>query len=248
CVFVPSGNSNSYYVSPIAAGEGDTHTMRLSVSKDALQMTTPVTIQMTYEDEKAQSYTASDTIAIPVVQETRLVIENLSAINWAYAGETTSAELPIYNMGKNTINNVKVTVSGDFDVTKNASVFVGNMAPGTSYTYKFNMVPYAGGEATGTIVVTYDDAAGNQLTEEIPFRYEVQSYEPYDPGIDEPIIGPDDPAQPSSPFANLPWKWIAAGGAVVLLALILILRGAKKRKAAKALELDDGDDAIAPVK
>ena len=241
-VFVPSGNSNSYYVQSIPAGGKDSHTMRLSVNKDALQTTTPVSVTMTYEDEKGNDHAASDTIAIPVVQETRLVIENLSPINYAFAGETVQAELPIYNMGKNTISNVKVTVAGDFNVTKNASVFVGNMNAGTSYTYKFNMVPYAGGEATGTITVTYDDAAGNQKAEEVPFKYDVQEYEPYNPGIDEPIIGPDEPVQPANRFANLPWKWIAIGGAVLLLALILIIRGAKKKKAAKALELDDGDD------
>jgi len=241
-VFVPSGNSNSYYISSIPAGSSDTHTMRLSVNKDAAQMTTPVSITMAYEDEKAKSFTASDTIAIPVVQETRLVIENLSPITYAFAGETTSAELPIYNMGKNVISNVKVKVEGDFDVTKNASVFVGNMNAGTSYTYKFNMVPYGGGEATGTITVSYDDAAGNQQLQEIPFKYTVQSYEPYDPGVDEPIVDPGIQPQPAGPFANLPWKWIAVGGAVLLVALILIIRGAKKRKAAKALELDDADD------
>ena len=239
-VFVPSGSSNAYYVAEIPAGTNSTKSIQLTVSPDAPQATVPVDISMSYEDVNGNKYGANDTIAIPVKQETRLVIDDMSPISWAYAGESTSSQIQFYNMGKNTINNLKVSVSGDFNVTKNPTLFVGNMASGQSSTFKFTLMPYEGGIANGVITFTYDDAAGMQQTVEQPFSFEVQTWD--EPTWDEP--GWDDPGmmEPVPQEKPFPWKWVGLGGGVVLIAALLIIRKARKKKAAKALELEDAEE------
>ena len=65
------------------------HGLFLSVKPDAEQKTTSVNINMTYEDRSGNTYNATDVISIPVMQETRLVVDDIIAPPELYAGMQT---------------------------------------------------------------------------------------------------------------------------------------------------------------
>ena len=144
------------------------------------------------------------------------------------------ANVSYRNMGNNQINNLTISVDGDFDLEGNPVYYVGNMASGRQDTYSFNFYPRQVGECSGTVKFTYEDADGNEhyMTKDFTFNIgEAPVWD--DPGEwDEPIEEPG--------FKMPIWGW-AIAGVVFIVVLILVIKLIKKRKAKKqeAFDLDE---------
>lgn len=230
---IPVNSSNSFYIEKLGKKERIDQAMMLSVKPNAEQRTTPLTVEMAYEDGSGNAFTSKDIISIPVMQETRLEVDDVIAPPGLFAGMQTGVSVQFYNMGKTTLNNLRVTAEGDFDTPESTSYFVGNMESGKSDTYDFSFIPRQGGTMEGKIIFTYEDAAGDQQVLERPFSFEVQAEMPaFDEGMP-----PEDFTEQGGGGKAL---WIVLGVLVLLAgAGIFTWRKIRRKKIRKEMEIDE---------
>jgi hypothetical protein len=234
--FVPVGTSNSYFIDKIGAGESKRHTMTLRCDRDTEPGAKGLTVHMDYEDSKGGTFNSEDTISIKVTQPSKLVIGQLTLPMDPYAGEEACVELTFYNMGKNAISNLMVSVDGNFAQNQNNGDFVGNMAAGTDENYACYIVPMEVGAVEGVISLQYDDAEGNTVVEEVPFSFEALEFVPDDSEWEE---------EPVDEGTQIPWKAIIILAVIVLaVAGALIFRKIRRKKLEQKLAIEDAEYEI----
>lgn len=227
--FTPLGSSNSFYVDEIPAKSTYTKKIDLSVKPMAEQKTTPINVSMSYEDGSANGYTAEEVIAIPVMQENRLMVEDILPPYELYIGQQTSAEVKFFNMGKSVISNLKIDVSGDFDTFESNSYYVGNMEAGRSDSYSFSFAPRQAGPVSGMVTFSFEDAAGAPQTIEVPFEFTAMEMPIFEePGFEEP-----EKATPIKPIL------IGVGILAAITAAVLFRRHRKKKLHARMQLADE---------
>lgn len=233
---LPAEGSNSFFINSIGAGGSYGKLMPMAVSNDIKAGVSTIAVNMSYEDMDAHTFTSSDTITVPVTLQDRLVIDDILDPGNLMAGEMGYAQIKYYNMGQTTLNNLRIAVSGDFTIDGDSSQYVGNMANGRSDYFSFNFMPNSEGTMNGKAVFTYENAQGEEQVIEKEFTFNIQPAPEFNPeDMDFPV------EEEKHGFAALPiWgKGLVALGA--LLAVILVIKGIKKHKKAKAeaLTLDE---------
>lgn len=231
---IPVNSSNSFYVDSLEKKERTDHTLLLSVKPNAEQKTTALTVDMSYEDGSGNALTSKDIISIPVMQETRLEVDDVIAPPELYAGMQTGVSVQFYNMGKTILNNLRVSAEGDFDTPESTSYFVGNMESGKSDSYDFSFIPRAGGPMAGKIIFTYEDASGDEQILERPFSFEVMGEMPvFDQGMPPEDMG----GQTGSKLR--PWMIAAAVVAVLIAGGIFIWKRIRRKKINREMEINE---------
>jgi hypothetical protein len=229
--FIPYNSSNSFYISSIAKGKRATKNLTLTVKPDAIQKTTGITLSMSYEDGSGNAFTTEDMISIPVMQKTKLTVDDIIAPPDLYVGQPMSVSVQFYNMGKTILSNLKVTAEGNFTPTESTNYFVGNMEAGKNDYYDFGFTPNEAGEMKGNVVFTYEDQSGTQQVFKKEFSFQVMESMPI----------PVDPGVPVEPTGGSKLPWIIGGIIAALLAIggFIFWRIKVKRRKAKELELLD---------
>ena len=229
---LPAEGSNSFFIRSIAPGASYGKLLPMTVGNDVTAGNSTIAVNMSYEDLDAHTFTSSDTITVPVTQEDRLVIDDILDPGWLMAGEQGYLQIKYYNMGKTTLNNLRIAVSGDFTIDGDSSQYVGNMANGRSDYFSFNFFPNAEGECKGKAVFTYENAQGEEQVIEKEFTLNIQPAPQYEDPGDMPI----EPVKGPTPL----WEKILIGAGVAAAAVAAIVLGKKHKKAkAEALELDE---------
>ncbi len=229
--FVPVGSSNSFYIEEIAKKDTASHGLFLSVKPAAEQKTTPINVTMSYEDTSGNAFTATDVIAIPVMQDTRLVVDELVAPPELYAGMETSASVQFYNMGKTPLNNLRVKVEGNFDTLSGNSEYIGNMATGENDSYDLAFIPREVGPMSGKVTFTYEDASGTEQTLEKEFTFQIMEMPPME---EEPMPGEMEGQK------KIPWIPIGAGaGVLAAAAAVFFWKRHRKKKIHEEMEIDE---------
>lgn len=230
-VFIPQNSSNSFYIDSIGAGGTATKTITLTSKPDAPQKTVPITVDMTYEDKDGNPITAKDMITIPLVQDLRLVIDEITPPTELFAGQQASISLQFYNMGKTPLTNLKVTAEGtNLEFSQSPSTFVGNFEAGKNEYYDLSIIPLAPGEVEGKVIFTFENSAGEQS--EVKKEFKFTATEMPAPEIPEGEEVPEDGM--SKPFT----KYII--GAIVLAAILGFVgyKKHKKKKMDDSLNID----------
>ncbi|MBN7773868.1 COG1361 S-layer family protein [Clostridium aminobutyricum] len=232
-VFVPVGGSNAFFIDSIKAKGHYTKNIRLTTKPQAEQKTAPITVAMSYETGSGEPLEATDTIAIPVTQKSRLVVDDIVPPMEVYAGQQGTCEVQFYNMGKTPLNNLRVNCEGDFDVMESNSYYVGNMESGKSDSYRFNFIPREEGTMQGTITFTFEDGNGEAQFLEVPFTFETMA---------APVFE-EDPSMTGEPPKQTPWALIIAG-IVIAVGVIggVLFKKHRKKKLNAALEIEDNYD------
>ncbi|WP_051280755.1 COG1361 S-layer family protein [Anaerovorax odorimutans] len=232
-IFVPVNGSNSFFIDSIDKKGHTSNNIMLSVKPDAEQKTTSLEVNMTYEDGSENEFTSKDVITIPIMQETRLVVDDIVPPTELYMGMPASASVQFYNMGKTVLNNLRVTAKGDFDTQESINYYVGNMEAGKSDTYDFSFIPRQGGPLEGEIIFNYEDVSGDKQTYSVPFSFEVMDEMPT---FDEDMEAPQE--EKSGFKKYLPWIIGSLVAAVIAIVGIIIFKKRKKRKM-QELEIDE---------
>lgn len=226
--FIPYNTSNSFYIDSLAPGARTKKEITFSTKPDAKAQTIALNLDSAYEDMKGNALTAKDIISIPVMQVTKLDIDDAAIPPEAYVGQPASVSFSFYNTGKNVLRNLKITGEGNFDTQGNVSYFVGNMEPGKNDSYDLLLIPREPGEVSGTVTFTYEDVQGEIRTAEKTFSMSAMEMPPMEDEMMEEIPAPKN------------YKPYYIGGAAALLIIgILIWRKRRKKKKEQEMSLDE---------
>ena len=243
---MPANNgSNTLYIAKIGKGETHTETISMQSAPDTEAKAYTLKLDFSYEGaSNIASYTATETIAVPILQRIRIKVDDPVVYDDAWVGQSCAIYFALYNMGKAPIYNCMVDVDGE-GLAMEETYFGGTVAAGSTMRADFSIIPSVGGDIAGEIVITYEDVYGEQMEERLPLNLFVNEEMPInEPAIDPetglPIGGGDIGIDPGvevigGETGGFPWLWVGIGAAVVaagaVVAVILL-----KKKRAKELE------------
>ncbi len=193
--FMIANGSNTFYVEHMAPGEIISKNIDLNVKQDLASKSYPITIAFDYEDSKANAYQSTETINIPVVEYSNLVINSVY-VDQAIVGEQISLSFDYINMGKAKVSNLTASVEGDYTPAQSIN-YIGNLEAGNSDYYDIQVIPSKEGENVGILVLTFEDSSGKKIEVKKDFigYAMIPSEEPiyddpgmYDPGMTDPTI------------------------------------------------------------
>ena len=180
---VPAETNNALHLDNIASEDSAEVTFRMKTTKDVLAGQQPFYITLDYVDLYGGVYTNTRTFLIQVTQPAVMGYDPVSLPKEIAAGETVSLPANVFNLGKSTLRNVTVTLTGA-GLFPTSSVFLGDIPPGEAgygemkvfigmlsmtegYTESY-------GPTTGTYTVAYQDDQGVDHAEETQVSTEIQ--------------------------------------------------------------------------
>lgn len=205
-VFSATKGSNNFYINSIKPGETAENTINLKVKSDTATGSYDLTIKVAYEyDDMSQAdmQTGGVTEDLPVklqaVENARPALQNLAL---GYGWDTPTVNQPttlmfdFYNMGRSSLNNVYITMESDYlQFETGTSAIIGTISAGSSNYQEISVTPIMEGQATGKLIVHFEDSNGDEVTKEfdIPETY-IQGEPNFDWSGDDPgMWGGDDP-------------------------------------------------------
>lgn len=242
--FSVTTGSNSFFLARIAPENGETITINLKAGAGAVTGSYPIELRMEYEydgipaeEANAGGVTVTETKMVPVKENLRVSLENVTVGGWdtPYVDEPTMLSFSIYNMGKSVLNNVYFTVEGDYAMANGSSFYYGALQPGYPDYVEMDIVPLAAGDTYGTLIVHMEDSNGDEETYSVElygYINETAGIGWEEPGLDVPVGIPSvDTEEPEESFWSRPVvKWCAVAAAVLLSVLIGFLLGRRKNK------------------
>lgn len=233
--FTPVDTSNTFYIDSIPPKGRVEKSIKMFAMPDAKAKTYTITANFEYEDAKAQEFTATELIGVPVIQKSRLDLGQFDIPSEIYQNEASPINVEFFNTGKVTLYNLMVRLEGDFQ-KENGNYYVGNFEVGNSDSFDASIIADKEGELKGEIVFTYEDASGELIERREAFTSNVL------PGfIDEG--GDDFPMEPEEgKFKRLiknKWLWI---GLIALIGGFSGFKYYKRKKADDFIEDDQGID------
>ncbi len=228
---VLQNDSNVIYVSKLKKGETTDIEVRYETDLDTPAGRYNITLTMEYDNSDAVTLAGAGTVPVTVSQPLRVVMEVPQIPESANAGDTMPLEFQVMNMGRSPVYNVRVALNAP-GLIPSETAFIGNMEAGTAMPGQMdvfvgtkNMTEgYEGddkyGNTSGTITLIYEDAQGQEYTEETAFSMT----------IEEPVIAAAADVEPEEEVKTAGQWWISVviGGVIIGgLAAFLILR--KKR-------------------
>jgi len=235
-VFTPVSGGNTFYTEEIRPGDTEDYVITLLAKAAAEQKSYPISIQIEYEYGANGVMSTTEQINVYVVQPIRLEFSNVYYPSDIAMGSSIYLSFTYYNKGKSPLTNLSITAEGDFMLDE-GELFLGNFPAGSGDWFEAALYPMGMGLLSGSLVFTFEDAAGDIQRREIQLTVNVSDYgdvwKPIDPGW--PPVDPGWP--PEEAGGGLAWYWIAAicagGAAVVLVTTLVIVKSAKKKKLAK---------------
>ncbi|MBQ2453444.1 MAG: hypothetical protein II497_03255, partial [Lachnospiraceae bacterium] len=233
--FLPTSGSNSFYIESIPPEGTADLTMDFEAKAGLEQKPYVMTIDMKYEDERANPYDGKGSVSIPVKQVSKYDVSTPtcepSVID---IGEQSNLMFSVFNTGKTTLYNVQVTVSDPS--LQPALAYVGNLAPGATGNVDVMLTGMAYSEMPGATVpiqISYEDESGNVTKDTRPINLSVEQSSI----IEEEMPGESMPEEEAG--LKVWQKVLIAVGAVLLLAVILTVVIKLIRKKKKQLEEDE---------
>lgn len=240
--FLPTSGSSAVFVENIAAGKTGDLVIEMKTSSDLAQKNYSLVVKGDFDDGKGNNFTSSDSLSIPVYQEVKLAVTDVS-MSPEMIGIDMEGSLmfTINNQGNAGVYNVMVSVKDDAVTCEDS--YVGNIAASSSAYATLNLTGAKDNSDTGTIKVTisYEDADGTagKLEQEVSCIVgEDVMMEPDDFG--------DELEEEPQGFPKWLIILLAVLGVAVIVVVIILLVRRKKKKDAELFEDDDeyGEDDI----
>ena len=232
-IFTPVDSSNTFYFDSIPTKGTVQKKMRLYTVPSAQPKTYTLTVNFEYEDELGNEYTSTELLGINVKQSAKIETSDIMFPETNDISMPLSAYFDIYNTGKVTLSNMKVTIEGDVS-TQSSSMYLGNCEQGDSVSYDGSFTLMNIGENNFKITITGEEPSGDILTYEKEFT--VTGTEPM-PMDDEMMGGmPPEEEGPNKVLIG------AIIGVVVVIGVVVIILVKKNKRKKAELLLDDDDD------
>lgn len=245
--FLPTSGSNTAYFSSIPEGGTVDINMGFNAKSDLEQRPYVMKLAMKYENRDNKAYEGEASISIPVKQQSRFEISNITAtpaiINVGYDSDVMFS---VYNTGKTTLYNVKAEFIGDS--INPTSAFVGNLNSGATGNIDCLVTGANVTMDDGTIIVrvSYEDEAGASYSQDYTTNIRVNSLEP-PAGLQLMDMGEESGMRvPVEKESSIP-KWlipvvIIVAAIIIIVITVSIVRSNKKKKSAGGLSIEDLED------
>lgn len=243
--FLPTSGSSTQFIASLGAGKTTDIVLEMSALTSLEPKPYVLTVTCNYEDGDANPFESTENISIPVYQEARIKLTDMSVSPDTIAvNNQGSVSFSINNLGKSTLTNVQARLEGSTIECEDA--FVGNIAAGaTGYAdITVTGVKTTSDDGTVKVIITYEDSAGKECTYEDTVTVFV-SEEVFDDSFMDDSMMTDDTNTGLPVVAKI---LIAVGSlvviAVIVVVIVIVVNKSKKKKAAEeAEELEDEIDA-----
>jgi hypothetical protein len=239
--FVPVDAASSFYIEKIGVKEKVTHVMKFKAKSDLNVKTYNITADIDYEDSNGNSYDksdkpykASEKMAIPVMQELRLEVEDINIPEFSPVFQPFEIYVEFFNMGKSPLQNTMVTTTGDFEV-QDGKYFVGTFNAGSNDYYSCTIIPMVEGPQNGTITFEFEDAVGEKHSVTKEFTFEAMPM-PEQTDMEYPVDFEGGGEFPMEEEKGFPWLPVSIVLAVIAIVAMVIIRRRIRKKKEMALE------------
>ena len=240
--FLPTSGSSSVYTERIAPGQTYDMSIEMEAKSDLAQKPYVLTVTMKYDTEDQINLSDTAKVSVPIKQEAKLDTGSAEVLPESIAvGEQSNVMFSVFNTGKTTLYNVKVTYESE--TVESGVTYLGNISPGATQNVDSMLTGIAPDTGQGIVkaVVTYEDEAGNESRFEKDLNLSVYEMVFEEPIMDEMPVEPEMPEKKGLPIGGM--IGIAAAAIVVIAAAVIIVRKRKAKKRQEDLDLLDGDDA-----
>lgn len=159
------GSSDTDYVSFIKDGETAEVCFKLTVKKDASVGDAAISIQLAYENSSQVTGTATQVIMVPVSQPMNIVFDDPVVYGTPTTEKPISVSLSMINMGRAKAMNISIL--GSDGITVDGRYYGGDLAPAGTLDADFEINCSQVGTFTGKLIIQYEDANGNQYSQEV---------------------------------------------------------------------------------
>ena len=226
--FVLLNDSNTIYIDKLGAGKTMDVKIRYKTDLETPPQRYNVNLSMSYDNSDAMSLASSGSIMVEVAQVPDVELAPFNLEPEVNAGETIQMSFQVMNLGRSPIYNARVELSAP-GLYPAGTGFIGNMEPGTAATTRLDV--FIGmkedaeeryGATSGTVTLVYEDASGQEYTQEADIDTEIKALV-----ISAPTTETEEEAE--SKAASQWWISVLAGSAVIGI-LAIVLRKQKKQK------------------
>ena len=215
-LILTAGYADAAYVRSIPAGQTADIEYHISARASAAVGPSAATITLTYEtseNEGAVAGNATSTIQIPIKQEMDLQIDTPVVYGTPVQDEPVAVSLNIVNLGRSRAYNVRIV--GMDGVSMQDAYFGGDILAAGTLNADFQVIPNKSGNYTGTLVVQYEDADGEQFTESVPLALDAAEAD----AVSTEALSTDTQTKHKSGIHW--WIWLLILLLIVLAALLL---------------------------
>ena len=223
---VPVETNSAMHLPNIASGKSEAVSFNLRTTKDVLAGEQPFFVTLDYVDLYGGVYTNTRTFLVHVTQPAEMSCDSVSLPREVTAGETISLPANVFNIGKSTLRNVTVNLSGA-GLYPTSSVFLGDIQPGQAgygemkvfigmlsmtegYTESY-------GKTNGAYTISYTDDAGETHTVEQQLSTEIRQ-----PVIAGEKTEAERKAEEEQKRAMSQW-WVSALVAFAIISIVVAL-------------------------
>ena len=172
--FELKNNSNTIFIDKLGAEKTTDLSLTFHVGKSTVDGNYPIEVALSYDDSKANTLSSAGTFVVTVEQPLNVKLTMPAIAADLTAGDTVPLSFQVMNLGRSTVYNVRCDVTGD-GLVQTKTAFVGNLESGSDGEGDSNIFisPMEGenqyGKTTGTVTLTYEDAFGNEHSQEFTF-------------------------------------------------------------------------------
>jgi len=240
-VFTPVNASNTFYIEEIAPKAEVERKLTFYTVPDAEPRNYIIKVNFEYEDADGTQYEATEQFGINVKQITKIDTSEINIPTEGFVGQPISVYFDFYNTGRVTLSNLLIKIEGEFDTSMSSSYY-SNFQPGAYDMYDMIFIPNEPGMKTGSVVISFEDDAGEPLTVKKEFTINVMDMGGMDMGMGgregDMMIIPEEAAQGGNFFTSPVFIISAVAVAVIIIIVVIILvrRASRKRR---EMELDE---------
>ena len=234
--FLPVSGSSAVYVDRIAAGATYDMTVEMEAKADLAQKPYVMKVNMVYEDDKHNEYTDSANVSVPIKQELKYDMGTIDVTpEDVCVGEESNIVFDIYNTGKTTIYNVKITYEDES--LESGVTYIGNIQPGATANVDSTVTAIAPNTDRGYVncIINYEDEKGKPIKEVKQMKLNIMEAmeEPdYDPSLYEDM-------EPEPQGLPLPAIIGIGAGVVVIIGIVVAIILKKRKKKQEQIDLED---------
>ncbi len=226
-------DSNVIYINKLSKGKTTDIEVKYNTDLNTPEQTYNITLTLAYDNSDAATLNSTGTVPVVVAQPLRVEMTAPTIEAQVNAGDTMPLSFQVMNMGRSAVYNVRVELAAPGLIPSNTA-FIGNLEAGTASEADMDVFVgtkdmsegYEGddkyGYTNGTITLFYEDADGQEYTQETEFSTT----------INQPVITASNTEDEEEPETASQWWISVAIGVLIVAGLVayLIIRNKRKGK------------------